>query len=199
MDYRMAERPNKDGSFVGVGYMDGERLFACCDKGGNVIEKNGQKFVFKSLGAVHDGWRTVETKEGERGYLSPEWELFVFEAKNVSDVEYGFGKVGKNDGKYYFFNLGTKSLEEEGYADAFVIGEHTRLVGDEKTGWRILPYKVSVFKEAKVYHDLQEAISEANEFELGIKIKQPRKKCVVFPEGVMEKYTKSSEDSGLTI
>lgn len=198
MDFRMAERPNKDGSYVGVGYLDGERLFAYCDKGGKVIEKGGQELIFKSLGAIHDGWRTVEARDGKRGYISPELELFLFEAKNVSDVEYGFGKVGKKDGKSYFFNLETKSLDETGYADAFIIGEHTRIVGDEKNGWRILPYKVSAFKEVKVYHDLQEAISEANEFELGLKIKLPRRKCVVIPKDVMEKYMNDG-DAGLTV
>lgn len=183
------------------------RIYTFLDKDDKVKKsENGQEYIFESVGSENDGWRSVTINETTKGYLrSSDWELISFEAKNVGDIEHGFGIIEKFDGKFYFFNVETQTFDNTGYLTAFVIGPHTRVVGDDDNGWRVLFNKVSNDKSVsklinKTFKTRQEAIWEASEFELNyqhIAVKNQNGAKILPVANSISETTQS--DSGITI
>lgn len=207
MGIYVAERKD-DGRYIGFENKKGDKTYTFFDKNGNILKTDdGLEYVFKSVGINSCGWRTVEVNDHLKGYLTPDWGLYLFECKNVSEVEFGFGKIEKRDGKFYLFNTDTEKLETVGYEDAFVLSPHTRVVGSDSDGFKILFNKVSLERNVrkltdKVYPNCQDAIFDALDFELTLKTKAPRKKSARIMPSII-KYAPNdgheNDDDGHTV
>lgn len=166
MNYGYPVQQFKDGSMLtfGNGY------FYVLDKNGSLKESNGTPLQFIGLGNCKEGYRYAHIEGNTYGYLREEdFSLICFKANYVSDIENGFGLITTTDNKYRFFDAKLHKLLEEKYDNAFITGMHTRVVGNNNDGWKVLfdnsSYLQAYEHTQKTFATRQEALKFALDWE----------------------------------
>lgn len=166
MNYGYPMQQFKDGSVLSFG----NGYFYVLNKDGSLKESNGVPLQFKGLGNCKEGYRYAHINGNTYGYLREEdFTLVTFQANYINDIENGFGLITTTDNKFMFFDASLNKLLEEKYDNAFITGKHTRVVGSDKDGWRILfdnkTYLESFEHSKKTFATRQEALKFALDWE----------------------------------